>query len=230
MKLVLLPGMDGTGELFAPFISALPNSIRPVVVTFPRAETIAYDDLVEIARRALPSNEPFAILGESFSGPIATALAAYGYDQLLALIYSCSFVRNPSNALSTLKSLVPLIPIRGVISNAVRNLLLGVDSVKIRTLVGQSMSTVSPDVIRSRLAQVLEVDVTESLKKVSVPILYLRASNDRLIKPRSGDHIAKMNPNVQIVEIIGPHLLLQTTPVQCANTISGFLSRINGGL
>jgi len=230
MKLVLLPGMDGTGELFAPLISALPNSIRPVVVSFPRTESASYDDLVEITRGALPVDEPYALLGESFSGPIATKLAADSSEQLRALIYSCSFVRNPSKALSTLKKFVPLVPTRGVLPNAVRNLLLGVDSIEIKKVVGDSMSTVSPEVIRSRLAQVLEVDVTESLKRVSVPVLYLRASNDRLVKPRSGNHILNTNPVTQIVEISGPHLLLQTNPVQCANSISRFLQEIAGAL
>jgi pimeloyl-ACP methyl ester carboxylesterase len=230
MKHVLLPGMDGTGELFAPFISALPDSISPVVVSFSRTESASYDELVEIARRALPTDQPYAILGESFSGPIATRLAADANEQLRALIFSCSFVRNPSKALSILGKIVPIVPTHGVLPNAVRNLLLGVDSIKIRKIVSASMLTVSPDVIRSRLMQVLEVDVTEALRCVSVPVLYLRASNDRLVKPRCGDHIVSTNSNTRVVELGGPHHLLQTNPSECANTVSRFLKDIEGAL
>ena len=33
--LVLLPGMDGTGDLFAPLLSALPPALRTIVVRYP---------------------------------------------------------------------------------------------------------------------------------------------------------------------------------------------------
>src|SRR5690349_19305847 len=35
VKLVLLPGMDGTGELFAPFLSALGSSWESLVFRYP---------------------------------------------------------------------------------------------------------------------------------------------------------------------------------------------------
>jgi surfactin synthase thioesterase subunit len=35
-KLVLLPGMDGTSELFAPFIAALPKDFEPIPIRYPR--------------------------------------------------------------------------------------------------------------------------------------------------------------------------------------------------
>jgi hypothetical protein len=35
MKIVLLPGLDGTGILFKPFIEALPNGIDVLVISYP---------------------------------------------------------------------------------------------------------------------------------------------------------------------------------------------------
>jgi pimeloyl-ACP methyl ester carboxylesterase len=140
------------------------------------------------------------------------------------LIFSCSFVRNPSKALSVLSSIVPLLPIHGVLPNAVRNLLLGINSKEVRELVDASLSKVAPEVIRGRLEEVLSVDVTTSLQRVSAPILYLRASDDRLVKRRSGEYIQQIMPSTQIVEIGGSHLLLQSEPNKCAATISEFLN------
>jgi hypothetical protein len=74
--LVLLPGLDGTGDLFQPLLSRLDRSIEPVVVRYPLAEPLGYEALTSIARRALPTTGPYVILGESFSGPIAVQLAA----------------------------------------------------------------------------------------------------------------------------------------------------------
>ncbi len=93
--LVLLPGMDGTGELFAPLVAALNSGFKTVVVRYPPNEVLSYAELESIARASLPTNEPFFILGESFSGPIAVSIAASAPPGLKGLILCASFVRNP---------------------------------------------------------------------------------------------------------------------------------------
>jgi len=45
MKLVLLPGLDGTGKLFAPLIEALPSSIDIQVITYPLNKEQSYNEL-----------------------------------------------------------------------------------------------------------------------------------------------------------------------------------------
>ena len=42
MKVVLLPGLDGTGILFKPFIEALPKNIETLVVSYPRTKKQKY--------------------------------------------------------------------------------------------------------------------------------------------------------------------------------------------
>jgi len=76
LTLLLLPGMDGTGELFADFITLLPSWIEPCVVSYPRDRRLSYDQLLPILKSALPSDEPFVILAESFSTPLAVMFAA----------------------------------------------------------------------------------------------------------------------------------------------------------
>jgi hypothetical protein len=46
-KLVLLPGMDGTGELFAGFVKALPEGFDPVIMRYPIDRPLSYADLLE---------------------------------------------------------------------------------------------------------------------------------------------------------------------------------------
>jgi hypothetical protein len=71
MKWILLPGFDGTGTLFAPFLRALPPGIEPVVVTYPADRNPSADELVGFVLKRLPESEPFVLIAESFSGPIA---------------------------------------------------------------------------------------------------------------------------------------------------------------
>ena len=74
MTLVLLPGMDGTGDLFAAFLSAPGCDLDVKVVSYPTDVALGYADLEAFARAALPTDRPFVILGESFSGPIAISI------------------------------------------------------------------------------------------------------------------------------------------------------------
>jgi surfactin synthase thioesterase subunit len=68
--LVLLPGLDGTGTMFAPFVAELPPWIEPVVLDYP-AEPLGYADLARRLATRLPEDRPFFLLGESFGGPLA---------------------------------------------------------------------------------------------------------------------------------------------------------------
>ncbi len=47
LALVLLPGMDGTGRLFARFLRALPEAYLPIVVSYPPDSVIGSHALVE---------------------------------------------------------------------------------------------------------------------------------------------------------------------------------------
>lgn len=76
-KLIILPGLHGTGTLHAEFLSALSGTFeRSQVLAYPSDETLGYAELETLVRAELPGSEPFVLLGESFSGPIALAIAA----------------------------------------------------------------------------------------------------------------------------------------------------------
>jgi thioesterase domain-containing protein len=58
VTVVLLPGMDGTGTLFDPFIAALGPDFNVKVVRYPATEPLGYSELESIARSALPTERP----------------------------------------------------------------------------------------------------------------------------------------------------------------------------
>lgn len=112
--LVLLPGMDGTGELFAPFIAALGGEFDVRVVRYPGDHRGGYEELEAIARSAIPEDRPYVLLAESFSGPIAISIAASGPKQLRGLVLCCTFARNPRPALASLKALLGVTPMKAL--------------------------------------------------------------------------------------------------------------------
>src|SRR5262245_16901579 len=98
--LVLLPGLDGTGDFFQPLLEALGDSVRSSVVSYPIDGGYDYATCLALTRAKLPADGPFVVLGESFSGPIAITLAAQGLPGLAGIVLASTFARNPRPRLS----------------------------------------------------------------------------------------------------------------------------------
>ncbi|WP_277224984.1 alpha/beta fold hydrolase [Pseudomonas indica] len=224
--LVLLPGMDGTGLLFQPLIDALRSDVRVMVIHYPTDEALDYQALRSHVEAALPEG-PLVLLGESFSGPIATAIAAGFADRVRGLVLCCTFVRNPRPLLGRLKALLPLLPIRSIPGALIAALLLGRFATPAsRSLLERALSRVSPSVLRARLRAVSSVDESASLSALKAPVLYLRATDDCLIPEASARLIEQCCSSVSVVPISGPHCLLQACPVEAAAVIKEFLQEI----
>jgi pimeloyl-ACP methyl ester carboxylesterase len=229
--IVLLPGMDGTGELFEPFITALGPAFKINVVRYPTSRTLNYEELEAIAREAIPLEGPFIILGESFSGPIAVSLAAAGSPRLKGLVLCCTFVRNPIPPLAFLQPIVRALPIKLAPIRALSHLVLGrFSSERLRNALVQAISQVSSQVFRARLQAVLTVDVSQKLTRVSVPVLYLRALQDRLVPQSASKLVSQLCPNVKVAPVEGPHFLLQASSEQAANVVSTFVHSVENAL
>jgi pimeloyl-ACP methyl ester carboxylesterase len=229
-SLVLLPGLDGTGALFRRFLDALDPGIRTVVVSYPQDRAVDYAGLQDIVRSFLPRQEPFVLLAESFSGPVAISVAASRPAGLCGLILTCSFARNPRPWLTPLRPAVRFLPVR-----AAPVALLAIPAFgrfatpALRGELAAALSRVAPSVIRSRLGAVLDVDVTARLALVVVPALYLRASDDWLVPAPAADGFAAM-PRIRFAEIEGPHFLLQARPAEAAARVQTFLREIDADL
>lgn len=223
--LVLLPGMDGTGELFAPLLPCLEPEVDCIVVRYPdRPGTYAQHEAV--ARRELPRNRPFVILGESFSGPVAVSIAASAPPDLRGIILCASFVTCPHRLLSLLRPLTPLASPKLVPNFMARHSLLGrFATPELRAAHARALSHVSSPALTARLRAMADVDVREQLAGLSIPVLYLRAGADRLVPRRAADEVATCSPAARLVEIDGPHFLLQAQPGECARHIREFVAR-----
>jgi len=227
VTLLLLPGMDGTGELFGPFVAALGGEFQVKVVRYPNSEPLGYAELESFARAALPAEGPYVILGESFSGPIAVSLCAGASDRLKGLVLCCSFVSNPRAAFSGLRSLVSFLPVALAPVGVLSHMVLGRFSTgALRSALAHAVAQVSPAALRARLRAVLSVNVSAKLASVTVPVLYLRASHDRLVPTSASAQISRLNEHTRVVELEGPHFLLQVVPVEAAQVVGAFVREV----
>ncbi len=230
-RLLLLPGLDGTGDLFEPFERAMGTASPLTVVRYSSPELTRYVECLAVVRDQLPRNEPFVLVGESFSGHIAVSIAADNPAGLVGLVLVGSFVSSPRRALTWLSGFLDVLPTHDAPAWASDAVLFGRwATAELRSRAKEAMARVSPDAVRARLREIARVDVSAELARVSVPILYLQASHDRLVPKSAADAVARIAPQASVVEIAGPHLLLQCAPKRCAETIREFLAERGGAV
>jgi pimeloyl-[acyl-carrier protein] methyl ester esterase len=227
VRLVLLPGLDGSGLLFRHLVSSLPASLQPIVVAYP-ADQASYSELLPFVMSSLPEEGRFLLLGESFSGPLAILAAAERPVGLAGVILAASFARCPVPQWFALsRSLVRAPLVRWSPWSLVARVLLGRDlkSSALSTELHHAVSTVSPAVLASRIREVLSVDVTQQLSRISVALLYIRAKRDILVRRSALKLIQRGGANVRVVSIDAPHMVLQAAAREASDEIAQFAAQ-----
>jgi pimeloyl-ACP methyl ester carboxylesterase len=230
-KLVLLPGLDGTGDLFTPFTRKIEADTAFGVVRYCSPEVSSYAECSAVATQQLHGSGPFILVGESFSGPVAISIAAKNPPGLRGLVLVGSFVEAPRLVLKWLSAFIDVLPAHSGSSFLSEYLLLGRWATpELRQGITDAMAKVSPAAVRARLREIAQVDVSADLSKVQTPILYLRATHDRLVPRSSADRIVSLAPHAKVLEVEAPHMLLQCAPAECARLICDFAVRCERAL
>jgi pimeloyl-ACP methyl ester carboxylesterase len=63
-----------------------------------------------------------------------------------------------------------------------------------------------------------ETPAIPTLDRIRVPTLYLRATEDRFVPRSAAAPFARLASGARVVEIEGPHFLLQANPVEAARS------------
>ncbi|MES0133434.1 lysophospholipase [Mesorhizobium sp. M0016] len=222
-KIVILPGLDGTGRLLVDFAEQLERHFFQVeVISYPTQEPYTYDALLDIVRSQLP-NEDFILIGESFSGPLAIRIASENPPFLKAVVLGASFARVDfplKRVIAGVLQWVPFALIPFVFLNAL--LMGGRATPNQRHELKGALGILHPDVARMRVKEVLTVDLTNSGLTVSQPLLYLNASADLLIGAQATEALATIVEDMSIKDIPAPHFLFQMEPALCAQAVMEF--------
>lgn len=224
VAVVVLPGLDGTTSLLGDFCERLADlGVVASAVAYPPDKAFGYEQLEPLVRAQLPA-EPFLLLGESFSGPLAIRIAAAPPPNLLGVVLSTTFARAPVTGLSAFAPLLRFAPARPPMP-LLSWLLLGPWATpRLHSQLSSALGTVRPSVLRARAAATLRVDVSTRLPSVRLPVLQLVASSDRLLAGSAASALASGLLQCRTVTIPGPHLLLQTATRECAEEVAAFAS------
>jgi pimeloyl-[acyl-carrier protein] methyl ester esterase len=228
--LVLLPGLDGTGALFADLISELPPMLRVNTARYPADRFLSYSELVPWVREIIPSS-PFLLVAESFSTPLAAMLAATHPPNLAGVVLSAGFVRNPIGHWSSLVRLLawPSLFRLSPPEFALEHFLIGADPpAALRATVRRTLHLVQGEVLARRVRAVLDCDAREHLARTEVPIMYIRPENDRLVRAECFKEIQRLRPDTVLASISAPHLVFQREPRKAAEVIARFIHQLGG--
>lgn len=220
--LLMLPGMDGTGRLFAPLIAALHPAIDPRPIAYPPDRPLGYDELLELVRPQRPRGEWY-VLGESFSGPLALRLAAERPPGLRGVVLAATFVTAPV-------AWAPRWLARPAFFSAAATRLaarvLGAHRCPpgVAAVFRAANASVAPAVLARRARATLDVDLRPLAPALAdTPTLVLAADRDRVLSSARLDEIGALLPHAVVHRFDAPHLLLQSRPAECAAAIADFL-------
>ena len=219
--IALLPGLDGTGELFFPIIPFLEKDFEVHVIKYDYLQS--FDDHVQCVIDQLPENTPISLVAESFSGPIALALLANKQRNFQASVLSATFCKSPlPQFVSHMWRYIPefFFAMNPAYQLSLDWLAIGNDiDPDVRSRTHKILETIPPRYIQNRMCLVNEIDVSQLLKEIEVPLLYIQASRDHIVSRNSGLEIKQHINDMNIVSVDGPHMILQSEPKLCADLI-----------
>lgn len=228
-KLLLLPGMDGAGDLFRWFAQALPEGFKAVPVCYSRVRPQSYPELLRLVEDASPP-EPFVLLAESFSTPLAIQHAAAHLNKVRGVVLCAGFASSPIAGLrkNLVKNFAPIMFQRTMPAWAIRRWLVGTDAApSLVEAVQAAVTSVQAAVLVRRMRDLLACDVRADLHRLTMPLLYLQAAQDRVVGPSSLAEILEIKPDVRVARLEGPHLLLQRNPHRSATAVTEFMREIS---
>jgi pimeloyl-[acyl-carrier protein] methyl ester esterase len=226
--LVLLPGLDGTGNLFGDLVAALPREIEVVVGRYPSDDILSYDQLFHLVMEILPPR-PFVVVAESFSTPLAVKIAASRPSKLAGTILCAGFVTSPVGKWAAAARLLTLPATFRVPppSWALRRFLIGDGAPrKFEDGLRATIATVKPEVLAGRVRAALDCDVRGDLALYEGPSLYIQGTRDRLVDEECFQEIRSIRPAARLAVIDAPHLVFQCEPTKSAEAILKFLNEI----
>ncbi len=212
--------------MFSPIMPAL-SAYDAQVVRLPDTRKQDYDILCEYVSEKLP-NEDHIIVAESFSGPIAAKLAVQHHENIRGIVFVATFLTPPRKSLLAVSRVFPvkLLAKLPMAKYFEKRLFLGKGANdELVTLFRKTISALDSQLIRSRLRAVENLKV--SLKKCTVPSIYLQATNDKLVPSTHSEEFDDFFTEIKIRPIQGPHFLLQAKPQESADEIRKFIEGIS---
>lgn len=223
MKIILLPGLDGTGQLFQWLIPHL-DGMDVRVESLPDEGPQDYASLTALLAERLPKDEPFVLLAESFSSPIAVQLAQQN-SNIQAVIFVAGFLSKPRRLSlrlakrylgkkQLLRPWVKWLSARWIFKKQASHDVLAAFYDCLHKLDNKTL--------RARLTSISRLKPHPV--KLQQPCLYLRPHMDVLVTHNTLAEFVQTCPKLQVMGFDAPHFILQTQSHSAAQRIREFIN------
>jgi pimeloyl-[acyl-carrier protein] methyl ester esterase len=184
---------------------------------------ITCEELETYVVQQIPREQPVTVIAESFSGPIALALAARSDVNVTAVLLVCSFAGRP---LGWLGSLIARLPLQSILRFLIprwmiRRCLVGRDaSDELVLLMRAAISKVEPEVLASRLRMALTDRYCLGPVQCRTRVIAVFSTRDCLVGHSALQSIRRACHTAELRQIDSPHFALQATPELVVKTLS----------
>lgn len=229
-RVVTLPGLDGSGLLHEPWVAQMPDWLSRQVVSYPQDRLLRYEALADwVAQRVEgEADEPVVLVGESFGGPLALRVAERLGDRVKAVVLVATFGSAPMRpwvcrALSVLVCCGPVM-------DWVLRLTMG-DGQTSQALIDLARRAVTQPrrrVLAGRIREVARVRSDAQLRALAAPVMYVRATRDRLVGPDSLEKLLRVRPNIHAESFDAPHMVMQQEATATWAAVQRWLEGLEG--
>jgi len=209
--LVVLPGLDGTGDLFFKQAPGLAARYRLALVRFPDEGGFTYKDLADdVAGIIRESAQQRAIvIGESFGGTVALWFALLYPELVERLVIVNSFPRFRNRALLGIGLMLSRRTPKGFVwamrstGNSIGMRLDGVGRQDRRRFF-DAVRTTRPEGYTRRLELLWDLDVADRVSEIAAPTLFIAGGRDLLLpSAKEAAAMAARMPNATVRVVPG---------------------------
>jgi len=223
MKIVLLPGLDGTGSLFEELIKSLGEDNEVEVISY---EDISGQSFVDQAKEVemRVTDMDVLLVGESYSGRVAYELNQLLGSRVRAIVFIASFISSPS----LLSKFAGLLPVALLKQNFLSTYLLkvfgfnGKATQKQTNSVFNSLKMANRSKLKARLKNI--ATLSNPPNTINCHVTYIRPTRDLLVSNRSVNNLKSLCTNFHVTSVSGGHFIAQSAPMACAKVISNAAS------
>ncbi|MGB4075194.1 alpha/beta fold hydrolase [Pseudomonas sp.] len=224
MRLVLLPGLNGSSTLFGPLLAHLHPALEVQVLELPIQGSQNPEQLADWLLGKL-GKTPYVLLGESFSGPLAYQLALRQPAGLRGVIFAASFLSRPHPLLPLAKHLpLPRWLLKQKILLRLFCLNGQANAERVRAL-RDEIHKLPQSLLRARLNSLSQLH--QPGLQLELPTLHLRANQDRLVTRQAQTSLQDCCTQLTQIALDGPHFILQAQPQACADAIQHFIAGLS---
>lgn len=227
IAIVLLPGLNGTDGLFQSLLDTIPSEFKTLCISYPSHEENNYRELAAYVLSEINKIESeYLLVGESFSGPIATLVSKENPKGLLGTLLVATFISPPNLKIAR------LLPWE-LLFSLVKPLYIAKQWLKLKGTPASTFDSAlievqksSPRILSARIKEIFRVDVKNELANCKIPMMYFRGEKDYVVPERNLKEILKVRPDMEVVRFNTGHFLLQSSPAKAWEAIVEFTQKL----